>query len=499
MNKAGMLWITGMAAVVVGMVGWTAGYAWGEQTLETLLPPNERMEIAVNKSHLIQLERAAERVSVVNPEIADVQIIDPNQILVNAKSVGETGMIIWTEGGEHRAIDLVVKWNIAPIQAAMLMMLPDEAIEVVPMADGVALKGQIQDIESMDKAVEIATSFAPKVINLLNVPGQQQVMLKVKVAEVAKNFREELGFDFLVTNQDGFGGSILNNLIPSKRAYGTGFPDVKELTDAVSLFFGLPNDDVYGFIQAMKTKGLMHMLAEPNLISRSGETATFLAGGEYPIPVVQGGGLSNSVTVEYKEYGVRLSFTPTIVSVGMIHLDISPEVSDLDFANGVNFGGYTIPALVTRRVHTVVKLRDGQTFALAGLMSRSRQDTNRKVPFLGDIPMFGNLFRGSQKSAKDTELLIMVTPQIVAPLDSDAMDLFPKDLRTIESMYEVKPQSSPAGQNANPPANALEYRQQMSTGGAGQAVQETSTEELTEQTIKMEKKNKFTGKNIFYR
>jgi len=300
----------------------------------------------------------------------------------------------------------------------------------------------------------------------------------------------------LVTNQDGFGGSILNGL--TSGAYGTGFPDV-ELTDAVSLFFGLPNDDVYGFIQAMKTKGLMHMLAEPNLISRSGETATFLAGGEYPIPVVQGGGLSNSVTVEYKEYGVRLSFTPTIVSVGMIHLDISPEVSDLDFANGVNFGGYTIPALVTRRVHTVVKLRDGQTFALAGLMSRSRQDTNRKVPFLGDIPMFGNLFRGSQKSAKDTELLIMVTPQIVAPLDSDAMDLFPKDLRTIESMYEVKPQSSPAGQNAIPPANALEYRQQMSTGGAGQAVQETSTEELMEQTIKMEKKNKFTGKNIFYR
>jgi len=473
MNKAARLWMAGMAAVMMSL---TAVEVRSEQTLDTLLPKNEKLNIVVNKSHLILLQQAAERVSVVNPEIADVQIIDPNQILVNAKTVGETGMIIWTEGGAHRAIDLVVQWNIEPIQAALLTMLPDEAIEVVSLADGVALKGQIRDIESMDKAVEIATSYSPKVINLLSIPGQQQVMLRVKVAEVAKNFREQLGFDFLYTNEDGFGGSIPNNLTTG--TYGTGFPDV-ELTDAVSLFFGLPNADLFGFIQALKTKGLIYILAEPNLIARSGETANFLAGGEYPIPVVQGGGLSNSVTVEYKEYGVRLNFTPTIVSVGMIHLDITPEVSDLDFANGVQFSGYTIPALVTRRAHTVVKLKDGQTFAIAGLMSRSRSENNRKVPMLGDIPMFGNLFRGSDKTAKETELLIMVTPQIVAPLDSDETDLYPQNLPSIESLFD--------------------FRQTMSTGGGEKAVKETSTEEQAEQTVKTERKNKFTGKNIFYR
>ncbi|MFH1738940.1 MAG: type II and III secretion system protein family protein [bacterium] len=392
-------------------------------TLEQLLSANESLEIAINKSQRVLVQSPATRVSVVAPELADVQILDPQQILVSGKSVGQTALSVWTEDGDVKTLDVTITWNTQQIEKVIQKLMPDEIIEVISMDDAVALRGHVSDIGLADQAVQIAEAFAPKVINLLNVPGTHQVLLQVKIAEVSTSFRNEKGFNFNIADKSIVGGSLLGGLMTSD-------PSASQvsMSDSVTLFFGLPKAHVAGFIQALKEEGLLHVLAEPNLIARSGETASFLVGGEFPIPVAQGGAFSNAITVEYKEFGIRLNFTPTVVTEQSIHLDISPEVSDLDFAQGLKLGGYVVPAIVTRRAHTVVKMNDGQTFAIAGLISQTKQKTTRKTPPLGNVPVFGGLFRNRELRGKETELLIMVTPHLIAPLDPNQKYRMPGDL-----------------------------------------------------------------------
>ncbi|RJP33488.1 MAG: type II and III secretion system protein family protein [Candidatus Omnitrophota bacterium] len=392
------------------------------ETIDQLESSQERIEIVINKSHLLTLKCPASRVSVVAPDIADVQILDPRQILITGKSPGETSLLFWTEDNETRMVDVSVIWNTAQIQKMLSHTIPDHAIETVSLEDGVALRGQVESADNVEQAVEIAQSYAPKVMNLLEVPGVHQVLLKVRIAEVARSFREEQGFNYLISKNSFITGSTLGGLMAGEYSPG----GKVDISDAVTMFFGIPNEDIMTFIQALKTKGLISILAEPNLIARSGETASFLAGGEFPIPVVQGG-LSNSVSIEYKEYGVRLNFTPTVLKEKTIHLDISPEVSDLDFTQGVKLGGYVVPVIVTRRAHTVIQLEDGQTFAIAGLISKSKQKAVRKIPGIGDVPLLGELFRGKEIDEKETELLIMVTPYLIAPLKAGTEHRMPTE------------------------------------------------------------------------
>ncbi len=258
---------------------------WALPTIDQLLPSTERLEIVVNKSSLVRLHQPVSRVSIVSPEIADVQVMGEKEILLTAFSVGETSLLIWMEDGTVRTVDVVVSVNTRPIAEAIQHSMPDEAIEVMPLNQGVALRGQVQGIGRVDQAVEIANSYSPSVVNLLDVPGVHQVLLKVKIAEVARTFREEAGINFQILDNDFQGTSMLGGLV-------SGNLDQPGLTvsDAVTMFMGLPNSNINAFIQALEEKGLMHILAEPNLVARSGETASFLAGGEFPVPVVQGGG-----------------------------------------------------------------------------------------------------------------------------------------------------------------------------------------------------------------
>ncbi len=394
-----------------------------QTTIDELLPNKEQLSIPINKSVIVKLTTPAERVSVVAAEIADVQIIEPTQIMVSALSVGETSLIIWTESGEIRTIDLKVKWNTSAIKETINTILPDEAIDVVSLDNGVALTGKVRNIESVPQAMDITQSYSPQVVNLLEMPGVHQVLLKVKIAEVASNFRHEKGFNFLINNGSVSGGNVMSDLISGDLSGGN-----VSMTEAVTMFFSISNGDVSSFIQALEERGWFHIHAQPNLIARSGETASFLAGGEYPIPVVQSGLNSNAITIEYKEFGVKLQFTPTILSEKTVQLDIEPEVSDLDFSNGVQISGFTIPTLLTRRVHTVVRLNEGQTFAIAGLLNRTGQNTKRKVPGVGDIPLLGHLFRGKEISEQQTELLVMVTPHLIAPLDENEKTILPEPL-----------------------------------------------------------------------
>ena len=425
-------------------------------TIDQLISSTERIELTVNKSHLISLKTSASRVSVVAPEIADVQILDPMQILITGKTVGETSLLVWTDDGETRMIDVSVIWNTREINKILNHTLPDHAIETVSLEDGVALRGQVPSIGDVNHAVEIAQSYAPKVVNFLDVPGVHQVLLKVRIAEVARSFREEQGFNYLLSKSSITTGNTLGGLVSGDFAQGG---DV-DISDAVTMFFGVPNEDVLAFVQALKTKGLISILAEPNLIARSGESASFLAGGEFPIPVVQGG-LGNSVSVEYKEYGVRLNFTPTVMKDKLINLDIEPEVSDLDFTQGIKLGGYVVPVITTRRAHTIIQLKDAQTFAIAGLISKSKQKAMRKIPGLGDIPMLGILFRGKELDAKETELLIMVTPFLIAPLQAGTEYPLPSDLadQVMEKMQDEM-------EGRNPDVTQTEYDTSSSASNA---------------------------------
>ncbi len=389
---------------------------WATSTIEELLPNNERLELIVKKSVLVKLVSPAERVSIVATEIADVNIVDPQQILITATAVGETSLLVWTTDGNTRAIDITVRWNTEQVEETLHRLMPDEAINVESMDDGIALQGMVRSPDAVGKAMEIAQSYVPKVLNFLQVPGVQQVLLKVKIAEVASSFRDELGFNFLVSDSSFRAGTLQGDLISGDLSSAGSV----EMSDVVTTFFGIPSSDISGFIQALKSKGWLHVLAQPNLIARSGETANFLAGGEFPIPVVQSG-LSSSLSIEFKEFGIRLQFTPTVLADGNIHLDISPEVSDLDFSNGLKLGGFVVPALITRRAHTVIQLQDGQTFAIAGLLSNTKQKTSRRLPGMSRIPILGTLFTGKEISEKETELLIMVTPHLIAPLENGEM------------------------------------------------------------------------------
>ncbi len=437
--------------------------AFGLPAIDEVISSNEQLVVPVNQSQLVHVKSAVTRVSIVETEVADVQILDPKEILINGKTVGQTTLILWMENNKTTTIDVAVTWNTNQIEKILRTVMPGESIEVISLDDAIALRGYVSDIEKAKQAVEIAESFVPKTVNLLNVPGTHQVLLQVKIAEISRSFRDEKGINIQITDPDFVGANMLGDLI-SAHPKSSGV----SVSDSVTQFFGLPKDHVYGFIETLEEKGLLQILAEPNLIARSGETADFLVGGEFPIPVAQSGMNANAITIEYKEFGIRLNFTPTVVSYDTIHLDVSPEVSDLDFGQGVKIAGFTIPTLITRRAHTVVKLNHGQTFAIAGLISKSKENKRRKSPPMSGVPILGGLFRGHELRNEETELLIMVTPHLVAPIHANrefTMPGEPASQADREEEKELMPRFAPA--DSSLPANPRQRK-----APAGEIIQE---------------------------
>lgn len=428
MKKRLIAFSLGMITVI--QTGWTL------PVLEDLIQKNEKLELVIGKSEMLALRSPAERVSVVSTEVADVQILEPQQLLVTASAVGETSLIVWMQDGSMRTLDVAVKWNTQQIKHILQIVMPDEPIDVLSLDDGIALRGSVSDIVKAEQAVELAKSFVPNVINLLHVPGLQQVMLKVKIAEVARSFGDEFGVDMRFNNDSMFSGSLTGNLIS-----GNLDSNPINISDAATAFFGFPNANFDIFFRTLKDKGLLYILAEPNLIARSGETASFLAGGEFPIPIVQNA-VSNSITIEYKEFGVRLNFTPTVVGPHTVQMDIAPEVSDLDFSRGVTIGGFTIPVITTRRASTSVKIDHGQSFAIAGLIDTKKQHSNKKIPYASSIPIFGSLFKSKALSEVETELLILVTPYLVAPIEDTSDIKMPTEIYDAETGQTEKLSSS---------------------------------------------------------
>jgi pilus assembly protein CpaC len=390
-------------------------------------PPQvfERVPLTAGRSTVLTTDFDIVRIAVTNPAIADAVVVQPREVLIDGKAAGTVSLIIWG-GGTRRQYDIVVDPGVAALQQQFQNLFPGEDIRVSLTDEALVLSGNASSNSVMLRAGEIAgaSSSKAKVINLLQLPGgseSQQVMLQVRFAEVNRRAISELGVNFFV-NRTGWAARATTGQF----AAPTFDNDTTNFADFLNLFFFSKSEGIGVVIRALKQRGFFQSLAEPNLIAYNGQEASFLAGGEFPVPIVQGA--TGTVSVQFKEFGIRLTFKPTIAG-DVIRLKVRPEVSTLDFNNGITLSGFRIPALTTRRAETDVELRDGQSFAIAGLLNNVSQEDGAAIPVLSSLPVIGNLFKSRANRAERTELMVLITPRLVRPLDPDEVPPLPTTTR----------------------------------------------------------------------
>ena len=384
----------------------------------------ERVVLAAGRSTVLATNFDITRIAVTNPAVADAVVVQPREVLIDGKSAGTVSLIIWGVG-RRAQYDVVVELGVSTLQQKLQALFPGEDINATLNDEALILSGRVSSTSVMLRAGEIAQASASKVkvINLLQLPGppgSQQVLLQVRFAEVNRRAIEELGVNWFMgrNSQNDYAARIATQQFSAPVFDG----QTTTFSDFLNLFVLNTKYNIGAVIRALQTKGYFQSLAEPNLIAYNGQQASFLAGGEFPVPVVQGA--AGTVTVEWKEFGVRLTFTPTIAG-DVIRLKVKPEVSSLDFNNGVTLQGFRIPSLITRRAETEVELRDGQSFAIAGLLQNTAQEDGSSIPILGSIPIIGALFRSKADRKDQTELMVLITPQLVRPLDPDEVPTLP--------------------------------------------------------------------------
>ena len=429
-----------IAGCLVVLAALFLGDVQAQQTPAANGQAAQRVQLTTGRSTVLNVDFDVTRIAVTNPAVADATVVQPREILIDGKAPGTISLIIWG-AGQRAQYDLVVQAPIPSLEQQLQALFPGEDIHVSMNDQAVILSGNVSNNATMLKAAEIAHATSEKlnVINLLQLPGgseSQQVMLQVRFAEVNRRALQEAGISFFTsgigfhntwgrTSTQQFSAPGFDNLQSSKDLTTGDLTSMSgELTfsDFLNLFFLSAKYDIGAVIRALKTTGQFQSLAEPNLIAYNGQQASFLAGGEFPVPVVQGS--TGTVTIVFKEFGIRLTFVPTIAG-DVIRLKVAPEVSALDFANGISLGGFRVPALTTRRAETDVELRDGQSFAIAGLLDNISQNDAAAIPLLSKLPVIGPLFKSSAKRAEQTELMVLITPRLVRPLDPDEVPPLP--------------------------------------------------------------------------
>ena len=394
--------------------------------------PAVNVMVVVGGSTVVKTEFPITRFALNNPGVADATVVDQKELLVDGKATGTVSLIVWGQGQKLMQYEINVHPPTPPLQRQFKMLFPAEDIQVSVADEAIVLSGNVTSNAVALRAVEIAekSSSKSKVINMLVLPGggEQQVMLQVRIAEVSRRAVTELGSTFF-TGNSGYKDWV--GRVTTEQFAGPGFierfgpppatnPNSEgklTFTDFLNLFVFNAKYDVGAVVAALRSRGFFQSLAEPTLIAYNGQEASFLAGGEVPVPVPQGG-LAGAITVTYKEFGVRLTFRPTIAG-DVIRLKVKPEVSSLDFANGITMSGFRIPALTTRRAETDVELRDGQSFAIGGLMNNTSQADRAGIPGLSDLPVIGNLFKSKAERKEQTELVVLITPRLVRPLNAN--------------------------------------------------------------------------------
>jgi pilus assembly protein CpaC len=388
------------------------------------------LAVPVNKSQVLRSDRPYAKALIGNPEIADVLPLTNQSLYVLGKKPGTTSLTLYDKANSLIAVvDVVVGPDVVTLRRQLSDMLRGSDVSARISNDSIILEGVVPNAVAADKAVQIAETFAPnKVVNLLGIGSSQQVMLEVRFAEIKRSALKQLGVSWFVSScltppcqlsgAVGGGAGIVGNGPPTLDAISGSFAVISRTFRAFGENFNVTLD-------ALERKGAITTLAEPTLVALSGETASFLAGGEFPIPVAQNGngGNGTAITVEFKPFGVSLAFTPTVLADGVINMVVQPEVSSIDTSASVTINNLTIPGLQTRRAKTVLELRDGESFAMAGLIRRDFQDTIRQVPLLGSLPIIGTLFRSTGFQNEQTELVIIVTPRLVQPVRAGSLKI----------------------------------------------------------------------------
>jgi pilus assembly protein CpaC len=391
------------------------------------------LRVMVGKSLLINTTERLKRVSVTDGAVAEAMVVTPTQILVHGRSAGEVSLLIWDELERSRSFDLRVDVDVSACAEEERRVFPDEQITVTPSRSAIVLSGHVSTEDVQKKAGEIATAYSKSVVNVLTFGpvGSQEVLLEVKFAEVDRAAARQLGFNLFMPGQGNtialsqtgqFGGVNVTQSAQTTTTNGnstttttTPTPPTTNISNFLNLFVERTDINLGAVIEALQQKNLLQILAEPNLIAVNGKEASFLAGGQFPFPVVQPGQGFTAVTITFKDFGVQLKFTPVIMPNGNIHLKVAPEVSTLDFTNSLTISGFTIPALSTRKAETEFELQDGQSFVIAGLMDNRVTDLVNKIPGLGDIPILGNFFRSKNTQKSTTELMVLCTVRKISP------------------------------------------------------------------------------------
>ena len=406
----------------------------GQASQESEAP--QMLHLLVGRSLVITSPTRIKRVSLADPTIAEVIVVNPTQVIINGKTPGGVSLILWDEADQSQTFEVSVDIDVLGLSQKIHEVFPSEPVQIETSKDVVMLSGRISSGAVADKILEVVKNSTPKVTSLMEVPTPvpAEILLEVKFADVDKTAISQFGVNILrnfgsnmplATSTQQFSPPTVsttqsvatNGSTSTTTSSGNQFT----LSNLLNLAIFRPDINLDIFIQALQNDNLLEILAEPNLLTESGKEASFLAGGQFPYPVLQsvGSGTSGSaITIQFKEFGVRLNFLPTLSADGTIHLKVAPEVSALDFSNALTISGFLIPALTTDRVTSEMDLRDGQSFAIAGLLDNRVTEQFDKIPFIGDIPILGNLFKSRSVNKSRNELLILVTARIVKPLDT---------------------------------------------------------------------------------
>jgi pilus assembly protein CpaC len=408
------------------------------------------LRVMVDKSLLINTTEQIKRISVTDPSVADPTVLTPTQILVHGRAPGEVSLIIWDENERSRSFDLRVDVDVSAAAEEEHRVFPEEQISVTPSRAAIVLSGHVTTEDVAKRAGELAAAYSKNVVNVLTFGpvGAQEVLLEVKFAEVDRSATTQLGANIfsngaanvIGTSTTGQYGGFAGQQISQTQGQNTPFTASQSISSVLNLFLFQPNIHLGAVIEALESKNLLQILAEPNLIAVNGKKASFLAGGQFPFPIVQPGQGFTAVTISFKEFGVKLEFTPVIMPNGNIHLTVSPEVSTLDFADALTISGFTIPALSTRKAETEFELKDGQSFVIAGLIDNRVTDIWNKVPGLGDIPILGAFFKSKSVQKSNSELMVLCTVHRVSPnAEIPPGPKNPEPFMKIEKFDEKKP------------------------------------------------------------
>ncbi|HEY3938990.1 MAG TPA: pilus assembly protein N-terminal domain-containing protein, partial [Bryobacteraceae bacterium] len=388
-------------------------------------PLNSSISVGVNASTVLDHPAGIKRISIANGDIAEAIAVSATEVVINGKLPGETSLIIWDQKGSRLMFDIRVNASTSKLDAVRAEFLREAGRNAaMNVEDGVVfLTGTVKDATAAARASTIASTLG-KVINLLRVAtpaADPQILLKVRFADVDRSASTQLGFNLFALDQKGIASATTGQFGQTPTFNTTQSPATWSLTNLLNIFYYRPDLNLGAVLQDLATRDLLHILAEPNLLTVSGKAASFLAGGEFPFPTLQGGGAGvGQITIQFKEFGIRLNFLPTITPRGTIRLLVNPEVSSLDYANGLTVSGYTIPGLTTRRVQTEVELESGQSFVIAGLLNNQVTEQLSKMPGLAEIPLLGKLFQSRTLTKSNSELLVMVTPELVRPIPAGA-------------------------------------------------------------------------------